>query len=156
VVIGTAVLRSDLFSIRSTAAEVVTIATLAIVVALGGVCAVLAALHWVEPGNLQVALLCASTLVPLGLAWLSARMYPRLEKNVLAGIDERRARRLGLQGEPLPTDTGKAIAEATQRIASIADGATVTWRAAAQIAPDIAAALATGEPQREDGTAERQ
>jgi hypothetical protein len=36
--IGTAVLRSELFSIRSSMAEAVTIATIALVVVLGGVC----------------------------------------------------------------------------------------------------------------------
>jgi two-component system, NtrC family, sensor histidine kinase HydH len=69
---------------------------------------------------------------------------------VLAGLDERRARRLGVQGEPLPADAAAAITEARQRIASIGDGADVRWLATDQLASDVALALATGEALRRD------
>ncbi len=150
VVIGTAVLRTELFSIRSAAAEAVTIATIAFGVALGGGGAVLAVLRWTEPGTLQTALLVGATLVPLALAAAGRAMYPRLEERVLAPLDERRARRLGVQGEPLPPEPAAAIAEAARRITSIADGAAVTWQPAAQLPPELAASLRTGEAQRDE------
>jgi signal transduction histidine kinase len=127
VVIGTAVLRSELFSIRGVAAEALLVATIAMMVLLTGGVAIFAVLAWTDAGNLQTALLVGATLVPLGVAYAAKRLYPRLEKNVLAPLDDRRARRLGVQGEPLPAGTSDAIAEATRRIRSIADGATVTW-----------------------------
>jgi len=154
VVIGTAVLRSDLFSIRSAAAEVTLVTTMAIAVVLGGGGVVFGVLRWAEPGALQTALLIGATLVPLGLAALAREMYPRIEANVLAGLDERRARRLGLQGEPIPAERSLAIEEARKRIASIADGASVRWQTAAQLPPALAEALRSGEPQRKDETPE--
>jgi two-component system sensor histidine kinase HydH len=75
-------------------------------------------------------------------------MYPRVERRVLAGLDERRARRLGVQGDPLPADADAAIAEASRRIASIGDGAEVRWRHAPELPPALAEALAIGEPLR--------
>jgi signal transduction histidine kinase len=152
VVIGTAVLRAELFSIRSAAAEAMVIATLAFVVLLGGGAAVLAALRWTEPGTLQTALLVGATFVPVTLAQLARSMYPRLEANVLAPLDERRARRLGVQGEPLPAEPTAAIAEATRRIGAFADGANVEWQT--QLAPELAAQLRTGDPLRKDKTPE--
>ena len=148
-VIGTAVLRSELFSIRSAAAEVVTVAMLALVVMLGGVGAVIAALH-VPPGQLQLIALIGAAFVPLKLAALCYAMYPRVERRVLAGLDERRARRLGVQGDPLPADAAAAIAEAGRRIASIGDGAAVRWVAGSDLPPELAAELALGEPLRKD------
>ena len=152
VLIGTAVLRGELFSIRSAAAEAIVCATIALGVVLGGGAAVLGALHWADPGNLQTALLVLATLVPLGLAWVGRALYPQLEASVLAPLDERRARRLGVQGEPLPADPARAIAEAERRIAAIGDGAAVRWQPAAQLAPDLAERLRDGEPQRRDKT----
>src|SRR5690606_25388302 len=99
--IGTAVLRSELFSIRSSMAEAVTIATIALIVVLGGGAAVWAVQAYAEPGTLQQALLVGATLVPLGLAAIGYAVYPRVERRVLAGLDERRARRLGVQGDPI-------------------------------------------------------
>jgi signal transduction histidine kinase len=149
VLIGTAVLRGQLFSLRSAAAEAITLATIALIVVLGGGAAVLGTLHGVEPGNLQTALLVGCTLVPLGLATLGRAIYPRLEANVLAGLDERRARRLAVQGEPLPGDPDAAIAEAIRRIAAISDGARVAWRTAAALPASLAELLRTGEPDRD-------
>ncbi|HEY6037851.1 MAG TPA: hypothetical protein VIV58_26410, partial [Kofleriaceae bacterium] len=148
VVIGTAVLRSDLFSIRSAAAEVVTIATIGFMVALGGAGTVIGIIHWTDAGNLQDALLVGATFVPLVLASLGRALYPRLEKRVLSGLDERRGRRLALQDELLSAEPTTAIAEATRRISVMADGATVTWQPVAQVAPELAASLRTGEPSR--------
>jgi signal transduction histidine kinase len=146
--IGTAVLRSELFSIRSAAAEVVTVAMLGLVVMLGGGGAVLAALRYAPPGRLQLIALLGAAFVPLALAVLCYAMYPRVERRVLAGLDERRARRLGVQGDPLPADAAAAIAEASRRIASIGDGAAVRWVAGADLPPGLAAELALGEPLR--------
>jgi signal transduction histidine kinase len=154
IVIGTAVLRSELFSIRSSAAEVITIATIALLVMLGGGGAVSAALTYVEPGRLQQVALFGAALVPLALGAFGYAIYPRVERRVLAGLDERRARRLGVQGEPLPADAGAAIAEASHRIASIGDGAAVRWVAAAELPAALAAALAPGEPLRKDELAD--
>ena len=148
--IGTAVLRSELFSIRSAVGEAVTIATIALVVVLGGGSAIWAAQAYTEPGTLQQALLIGATLVPLGLAALGYAVYPRVERRVLAGLDERRARRLGVQGEPLSADAAHSIAEAARRIASIGDGAAVRWVPAAALAPELAEALRAGEPLRRD------
>ena len=148
--IGTAVLRSELFSIRSSVAEAVTIATIALVVVIGGGGAVWAAQAYTEPGTLQQAMLVGATLVPLGLAALGYAVYPRVERRVLAGLDERRARRLGVQGDPIPADAAAAIAEAARRIASIGDGAEVRWVPAVTLDAELAAALRAGEPLRRD------
>jgi hypothetical protein len=148
VVMSTAVLRTELFSIRSAAAEVITFALMALVVASGGIVSVTTVLNTIEPGTVQQALLVGATMVPLALAAAARAMYPRLEKRVLAPLDERRARRLAVQDELLPVEPTAAIDEATRRIAAIGDGARVTWRPAAALAPELAAALATGEPQR--------
>ncbi|HEU0034817.1 MAG TPA: ATP-binding protein [Kofleriaceae bacterium] len=154
VVIGTAVLRSELFSLRSSAAEAITIATFALIVVLGGGAAVWAIQRWTEASTLQNALFVGATLVPLGLAGLGSSLYPRVERRVLANLDERRARRLGVQGDPLPADASAAIDEATRRIASIADGSTVRWIPAPAIASEVSAAhletLRAGEPLRRD------
>jgi signal transduction histidine kinase len=149
-VIGTAVLRGELFSIRSSAVEVVTIATIALMVMLGGGAAVAAALTYVPPGRLQQLALFGAAFVPLGLAALGHAMYPRVERRVLAGLDERRARRLGVQGDPLPADASAAITEASRRIASIGDGATVRWVANTELPPGLAHELVLGEPLRRD------
>jgi signal transduction histidine kinase len=60
---------------------------------------------------------------------------------VLAPLDDRRAARLGVQGEPLPPSPDAAIAEAIRRIVTISEGATVTWDRG----------VTASEPQR-DGT----
>jgi len=151
VVIGTAVLRGELFSIRSAAAEVVTIAVLSLTVALGGAVAVVAVQRWVTDEYLTIAL-CGATFVPLALAAVGFRMYPRVETRILAPLDERRARRLGLQDEPLGSDPTSALAEATKRIATIGDGATTTWEPAANLPGALVAQLADGRPLRRDET----
>jgi signal transduction histidine kinase len=148
VVIGTAVLRTELFSIRSAAAEAVTIATTALVVVLGGGGAVAAVLAWTEPGNLQMALLVGATLVPLGLAAAGSAMYPRFEKNMLAALDDRRARRLNVQGEPIAIDPDAAITEAVRRIIAMSDGAKVRWEPASALPAALVEALRDGEPRR--------
>lgn len=148
VVIGTATLRSDLFSFRSTAAEVLIISTMAFLVVLAGGGAVFAILRWTQPGNLQQALLVGSTFVPAIVAWLGHAMYPRLEQNVIAGIDERRARRLAVHDEPLPTAPAAAIAHAIERITAIADGGVVRWQDASQLTEDLRTTLQSGEPVR--------
>ncbi len=148
VVIGTAVLRTELFSIRSAAAEAVTIATTALVVVLGGGGAVAAVLAYTVPGNLQMALLVGATLIPLALAAAGFAMYPRFEKNMLAALDDRRARRLNVQGEPIPADPEDAIAEATRRITAMSDGAKVRWEAAAALPAPLVELLRDGEPRR--------
>ena len=153
-VIGTAVLRSELFSIRSSAAEVVTVATVALLVMLGGGGAVTAALVYLEPGRLQQLALYGAALVPLAIAAIGHAMYPRVERRVLAGLDERRARRLGVQGDPLPADAEAAITEARRRIASIGDGAVVRWFHAPQLPAALAETLAVGEPLRQDEIAD--
>jgi signal transduction histidine kinase len=153
VVIGTAVLRAELFSIRSSAAEAITIATIALIVVLSGGTAIWLVQAYTSPGTLQQALFVGATLVPLGLAGLGSALYPRVERRVLAGLDERRARRLGVQGDPLPTDATAAIAEATQRISSIGDGSTVKWLPAASIEADVVAQLREGKPVRSPATA---
>jgi signal transduction histidine kinase len=142
------VLRSELFSIRSSAAEVVTVATVALLVLLGGGGAVLAALTYVAAGHAQQVALFGATLVPLGLAWIGHALYPRVERRVLAGLDERRARRLGAQDDPLPADAEAAIAEAGRRIASIGDGAAVRWVPAPALPPAVGHQLALGVPLR--------
>ena len=152
VVIGTSVLRSELFSIRSAAAEATCAATIALSVVLGGAGAILAVLRSTEAGALQTTLLIGATLVPLAIAAAGRAMYPRLEANVLAPLDERRARRLGVQGEPIPAEPDRAIEEARRRISAIADGGNVRWQPAAQLSPALTALLRTGEPQRCDET----
>jgi signal transduction histidine kinase len=137
VVIGTAVMRTDLFSIRSSAGEVLVVATLGFGVVLGGGAAVRIVLATTDPGAVQQALLVGATLVPLHLAALGRMLYPRLEKRVLAPLDARRARRLDMQDEPLPAAPREAIAEAVRRIAAIADGAPARWAAATALPPAL-------------------
>lgn len=148
VIIGTAVLRKELFSIRSAAAEVTLASTMALAVVLGGGGAVLGVLAWTEPGNLQQALLVGATLVPVALAAIGRALYPRIEGSVLAGIDERRAKRLGVQRGPLSVEPADAIAEACRRIAEVGEGARVTWQTSPQLPASLATSLRTGEPQR--------
>ena len=148
VVIGTAVLRKELFSIRSAAAEVTLASTMALAVVLGGGGAIFGVLRWTEPGILQTAMLVGATLVPLALGAIGRALYPRIEANVLAGIDERRAKRLGVQRGPLSVEPADAIAEACRRIAEVGEGARVTWRTAAQLPEALATTLRNGEPQR--------
>lgn len=150
VVIGTAVLRTELFSLRSAAAEVVVIATIALLVMLGTGGAIAAALIYVEPGRLQYLALFGAALVPLALTAVGFLLYPRVERRVLAGLDERRARRLGVQGDRIPADATAAIAEAAKRIATIADGAAVRWLAAAEVPEALALKLVDDLPLRRD------
>ncbi|MFT3698176.1 MAG: ATP-binding protein [Kofleriaceae bacterium] len=151
VVIGTAILRSELFSMRSAAAEVVTIAAIGFVIALGGAFSVAGILKYTDASTLQQeALLVAATFVPLALQGIGRMLYPRLERRVLVGLDERRARRLAAQDEPLPALPDLAIAEARRRITDIADGGEVAWQSLAQLPPDLADQLRTGEPVRKD------
>lgn len=138
VVIGTAVLRTELFSSRSAVSEVITIATIALVVMLGAAGAIAAVQAFVPDGQLHDLALFGATMVPLGLTAASLKLYPRVERRVLAGLDERRARRLGVQGDPIPADSAGAIAEATSRISAFGDGAVVRWVPAAGIAAPIA------------------
>ena len=149
VVIGTTVLRSDLFSLRSVAAEAVTMAMLAFAVIASGAATISAVLRWTAPGTLQSALLVGATLVPLAVARAGQALYPRVERRVLAGLDERRARRLGMRHEPLPAAAAAAIAEAVLRIAAIGDGATAVWHPAASLPAGLAARLGD-TPHRKD------
>jgi signal transduction histidine kinase len=89
----------------------------------------------------------------MALAGIARQLYPRLEANVLAGIDERRAKRLGVETGPLPTEPTPAIAEACRRITVVGDGATVRWLRAAELPAELAQLLASGEPQRDQPTA---
>jgi signal transduction histidine kinase len=150
-VIGTAVLRNDLFSLRSSTAEMIAVTAIGCAAALGGTGAVFATLHHTEPGSLRDALDVAATFVPLAIASLGRVLWPRLEKNVLAGLDERRARRLAVHDEPLPAAMPDAIAAATTRIAAIADGGAVRWQVAGDLPPPLAEALRAGEPHHGDG-----
>jgi signal transduction histidine kinase len=145
VIIGTAVLRQNLFSIRSAAAEATLASTMALAVVLGGGGAVFWILRATEPGSLQTALLVGATLVPMALAAIGRALYPRIEANVLAGIDERRARRLGIESGPLSVEPTAAIAEACRRIADVGEGARVTWQTAAQLPPQVAQQLRDGQ-----------
>ncbi len=144
VIIGTAVLRQNLFSIRSAAAEATLASTMALAVVLGGGGAVFGILSLTEPGSLQTALLVGATLVPMALAAIGRALYPRIEANVLAGIDDRRARRLGIETGPLPVEPTAAITEACRRITEISEGARVTWQPAAQLPPQDADRLRDG------------
>ena len=81
-------------------------------------------------------------------------LYPRVERRVLAGLDERRARRLNVQGDPIPTEARAAIEEATRRIAAIADGAVVKWMPASELPTALATELASGEPLRREDRAD--
>ncbi len=149
-VIGTAVLRTELFSLRSSAAEVVTIATIALIVMLAAGASVTAVLAYVPVGRLQQLALFGATLVPLALTAAGFAMYPRVERRVLAPLDERRARRLHVQGDPIPADASAAIAEATARISSFGDGAKVRWLHAPELPAALAEALRDGDPRRND------
>ncbi|HEY0192192.1 MAG TPA: hypothetical protein VGC42_13820, partial [Kofleriaceae bacterium] len=65
-VIGGMMLRSELFSIRSSSVEVLAYAAFGVVIMLGGGGAVMAALRYAPAGRLQEVALYAATLVPLG------------------------------------------------------------------------------------------
>ncbi len=148
VVIGTVALRTELFSLRSAASEVLTIASLALLVLLGTGGALAAALAYVPAGQMQYVALYSASLVSVALTAVGFAIYPRVERRVLAGLDDRRARRLGVQGEPIPVDAPAAIAEATQRITTIGDDARVRWLPARDVPASVAQRLADGAPLR--------
>ena len=167
VLIGTAVLRSELFSLRSAAAEATLMATIALVTVLAGGATIWVVLRYTEPSTLQSALLVGATLVPLGIAALAHALYPRVERRVLAGLDERRARRLNVQGDALPAGETEAIAEATRRIAAMSEDGKpptcpfdrenpnppkqqVRWVRENAIPAKLAEELANGLPLRKD------
>ena len=150
VVIGTAVLRTELFSARSAVAEVIIIASIALLVMLGAGGAIAAVRAFVPEGQLMDLALFGATMVPLALTAISLKLYPRVERRVLAGLDERRARRLGVQGDPIPADAVGAIAEASARITAFGDGSTVRWVPAAALPPQLA------EQLREHGVLRRE
>ncbi len=144
VVIGTAVLRSELFSIKSSAGEALVVATIGFVVVVGGGAAVWGVLAYTGPSDVQEALLVGATLVPLALAGLGWMLFPRFEKALL---DERGARRLGIQDEPLPGDAATAITEATRRISAIGNGAKVRWQAASELPAGVIDLVRDGSPR---------
>ena len=152
VVIGTTVLRSELFSLRNAGAEVVTITSLALFVLLATGGALWLTVTYVDSTQAFYLALFGTSLVPLALTALSLKLYPRVERRVLAGLDERRARRLGVQGDPLPADADGAVTEATQRIAAFGDGSQVRWVPHAQLVleltPPSLEALADDRPLR--------
>ncbi|MGE0396808.1 MAG: sensor histidine kinase [Kofleriaceae bacterium] len=154
VVIGTTVLRTELFSLRNAGAEVVTITSLAFFVLLSTGGALWLTLRYVDSTQGLYLALFGTSLLPLALTALSLKLYPRVERRVLAGLDERRARRLGVQGDPIPADADGAIAEATQRIAAFGDGSQVRWVPHAQLAVELTesslAELANDQPLRCD------
>lgn len=154
VVIGTAVLRTELFSSRSAVSEVITLATIALLVMLGAGGAIAAARAYVPDGQLQDLALFGASLVPLGLVAVSMKLYPRVERRVLAGLDERRARRLGVQGDPIPADATSAIAEASARIAKFGDGSKVRWVPADQLPAAVSATLVADGVLRRDEDAD--
>ncbi|MDX2093129.1 MAG: ATP-binding protein [Kofleriaceae bacterium] len=150
VVIGTAVLRTELFSLQNAAAEVVTISSIAMFVMLGAGGAIWASLTFVEPGQFQLLALVGASLVPLVLTAAGWKLYPRVERRVLAGLDERRARRLNVQGDPLPADAASAIAEASKRISTFGEGSTVRWVRAVEVPENIASSLNRDSMLRSD------
>ncbi len=137
VVIGTTVLRTELFSLRNAGAEVVTIASLAFFVLLSTGGALWLTVRYAESTQGFYLALFGTSLLPLAFTALGVKLYPRVERRVLAGLDERRARRLGVQGDPIPPDADGAIAEATQRIAAFGNGSQVRWVPHAQLVAEI-------------------
>ncbi len=151
VVIGTAVMRTDLFSIRSSAGEALVVATLAFCVVAGGGAVVRVVLGTTEPARAAAG---AAGRRDDGAArarrapgWL---LYPRLEKRVLAPLDARRNRRLDMLDEPLPVAPRDAIGEAIRRITAIADGAAVRWQLASSLPPALVARAGDGDVVRGD------
>jgi signal transduction histidine kinase len=137
VLIGTTVLRTELFSLRNASTEVVTITSLAFFVLLATGGALWLTVRYIEPGQAYYLALFGTSLVPLALTAVCVKFYPRVERRVLAGLDERRARRLNVQGDPIPADADGAIAEATQRIAAFGDGSQVRWVPHAQLVTEL-------------------
>jgi len=137
VIIGTAVMRTELFSTRRSALDALVVATMGFISIAGGGAAVYGALH--TDDTLRTPLLVGATLVPLALATLGWALYPRIERS-----DARRARRLVVQDAPLPADCAAAITEACRRIAEIGDGARVRWEA--QLSPDVLALVNEDSP----------
>lgn len=154
VIIGTTVLRTELFSLRNSAAEVVTISSLALFVVLTTGGALWLTVRYIETTQAYYLALFGTSMLPLALTAISFKLYPRVERRVLAGLDERRARRLGVQGDPLPADADDAILEATQRISAFGDGSQVRWVPHAQLALELDAGtlaeLANDQPVRCD------
>ena len=154
VVIGTTVLRTELFSLRNASAEVVTIASLAffVLITTGG--ALWLTVRYVDTTQAFYLALFGTSMLPLALTAIGIKLYPRVERSFLAGLDERRARRLGVQGDPIPADAAGAIAEATQRISAFGDGSQVRWVPHAQLVVEIPepslAELANDQPLRCD------
>lgn len=154
VIIGTTVLRSELFSLRNAGAEVVTIASLAFFVLLSTGGALWLTVRYVDTTQAFYLALFGISLLPLALTAIGMKLYPRVERRVLAGLDERRARRLGVQGDPIPADADGAIAEASQRISAFGDGSQVRWVPHADLIRELPepslAELANDQPLRCD------
>jgi signal transduction histidine kinase len=152
VVIGTTVLRTELFSLRNAGAEVVTITSLALFVLLATGGALWLTVRYVDSMQGFYLALFGTSLIPLALTAISVKLYPRVERRVLASLDERRGRRLGVQGDPIPADAPGAIAEATQRIAAFGDGSMVRWvpydQLVVELAPSSVDELANDQPLR--------
>jgi len=113
---------------------------------LAAAAAVNAALVYVAPGHLQELALLGAALVPLALAAAGYAVYPRVERRVLAGLDERRARAASACRASRCRQTPRPRSpRPPRRIASIGDGAAVRWVAAPELPAALAATLARGE-----------
>jgi signal transduction histidine kinase len=149
IVIGHAILRDQLFSVRGAMHEAVGFSLFGLVILGVTAAAVGGVLHWFAPGAAQHVALVGAALVPVALLGLGRVLYPRIETRVLAGLDDRRAARLEALAEPLPDDADAALADGQARLERMTAGS-VRWLGA--IPPAIAELIAAAaEPDLRAG-----
>jgi signal transduction histidine kinase len=126
IVIGHAILRDQLFSVRGAMHQAVLYSLFGVMIV--GLTAVVVAgvLRLFAPGATQHAALVAAALVPCGLLAAARALYPRIETRVLAGLDDRRAARLEALAEPLSDDADDALADGRARLERMSGGE-VRW-----------------------------
>ena len=126
IVIGHAILRDQLFSVRGAMHQAIG-GTLFGLIVLGVTAAAIGgALQGLAPGAAQHVALVAAAFVPVALLWAGRLLYPRIETRVLAGLDDRRAARLEALAEPLPDDALAALADGLSRLERMTAGS-VRW-----------------------------
>lgn len=160
VVIGHAILRDQLFSVRGAFHQAAGGTLFGLIILGVTAAAISGALHVLPPGAGQQVALVASAFIPVVMLAIGRVLYPRIETRVLAGLDDRRAARLEALAEPLSDDADAALDDGRARLERMTGGE-VRWlaspppplgehlaaapepylRAGPELAPALAAAL---------------
>jgi signal transduction histidine kinase len=126
VIIGHAILRDQLFSVRGAFHEAADSTLFGLTIVGVTAAAIGGALQYLPPGAGQHVALVASAFVPVVMLAIGRVLYPRIETRVLAGLDDRRAARLDALAEPLPDDADAALDDGRGRLERLTGGE-VRW-----------------------------